>query len=324
MDLQTVWFVLVAVLFAGYFVLEGFDFGVGMLLPFLSKQERTAAIKAIGPVWDGNEVWLITAGGALFAAFPEWYATMFSGFYLPLFLILIGLILRGVALEWRGKVDTNMWRDRCDIGIGIGSWVPALLWGVAFANVVHGVAIDSSFHIDSSLAGLIALLNPFGLLGGVAFVLVFLLHGALFLKLKTEITVMGSLAGRLFIPAAVVGAVFLVWTQLAHGRGWTWAPLVIAVVGLVVAALGIRGNRDGWAFAATSVVILCVAAVLFGSLFPNLMPTTLADGTSLTIYNASSSQYTLTMMTWAAVLVTPLVLLYQGWTYWVFRQRVRV
>lgn len=324
MDLHIIWFVLVGFLFTGYFILEGFDFGVGMLLPFLKHRERDAAIKAIGPVWDGNEVWLITAGGALFAAFPEWYATMFSGFYLPLFLILISLILRGVALEWRSKVDTAAWRRWCDRGIGIGSWVPALLWGVAFANIVRGVAVDANRQIDSGLHGLLALLNPFALLGGVAFVAVFLLHGATFLALKTDIQPVHRVARVMIGPTIAIGAVFALWTQLSFGKAWTWAVVAVIVAACAATVASLSFRRDGWAFSATAVLICAVSVLLFGSLFPALLPTTLADGVGLDIYNAASSAYTLKVMTWAAVLITPLVLLYQGWTYWVFRARVIV
>lgn len=327
MDLQTVWFVLVAVLFAGYFLLEGFDFGVGMALPWLSKEQRTAAIKTIGPVWDGNEVWLITAGGALFAAFPEWYATLFSGFYLPLFLILFGLIVRGVGLEWRGKVNTQTWRDRCDLGIMIGSWLPAILWGVAFGNIVQGVAIDANRQMAPGASAFFELLNPYGLLGGVTFMGAFLIHGLLFLGLKSEEPLRGvahAMAKKLIVGIIVVAAIFLVWTQLSFGKAWTWAPLIGVVLGAVAAATALFKGRDGRAFAAWAVVILAVATQLFGSLFPNLMPTTLAGGTTLDIYNSSSTDYTLTLMTWAAAFLTPVVLIYQGWTYWVFRKRVTV
>ncbi|ATV80139.1 Cytochrome d ubiquinol oxidase subunit 2 [Corynebacterium pseudotuberculosis] len=323
MDLHIIWFILVGILFTGYFILEGFDFGVGMLLPFLKHRERDAAVKAIGPVWDGNEVWLITAGGALFAAFPEWYATMFSGFYLPLFLILISLILRGVALEWRSKVDTAAWRRWCDRGIGIGSWVPALLWGVAFANIVRGVAVDANRQIDSGLHGLLSLLNPFALLGGVAFVAVFLLHGATFLALKTNIQPVHRVARVMIGPTIVVGAAFALWTQLLW-QTWTWAVVAVIVLACAATVASLSFRRDGWAFSATAVLICAVSVLLFGALFPSLLPTTLADGVGLDIYNAASSAYTLKVMTWAAVLITPLVLLYQGWTYWVFRARVIV
>lgn len=327
MDLNTVWFILIAVLFAGYFVLEGFDFGVGMLLPFLGRKERDAALKAIGPVWDGNEVWLITAGGALFAAFPEWYATMFSGFYLPLFIILISLILRGVGLEWRGKIHSQAWRDRCDIGIGIGSWVPSLLWGVAFANIVRGVPIDSARQIDTGLGTLAGLLNPFGLLGGTAFILLFFLHGALFLGLKAEEPLRSrahGMATKALIPAILVGGGFGLWMQLMSGKPGTWAALAVAAVALVAAGANVWKGRDGLAFASTALAVLAVVALFFGSLFPNLMPSTLDAAGTLDIHNAASTHYTLVVMTWAAGLITPLVILYQGWTYWVFRKRVTV
>lgn len=327
MDLNTVWFILIAVLFAGYFLLEGFDFGVGMLLPFLSRRERTAAIKAIGPVWDGNEVWLITAGGALFAAFPEWYATMFSGFYLPLFLILISLILRGVGLEWRGKIDSPTWRDRCDIGIGIGSWVPALLWGVAFANLVRGVPIDGARQIDSGLANLGGLLNPFGLLGGAAFLGLFLLHGAVFLSLKTAEPLRSrthTLARSMFLPTLLIAGGFVLWLQINHGKPATWIAFGLTIVALLLSGVALLRGRDGVAFAATAMSVLAVVGLVFGSLFPNLMPSTLDPAGGLDIYNASSSHYTLVIMTWAAALLTPLVIAYQGWTYWVFRKRVMV
>ena len=266
MDLQTLWFILIAVLFLGYFVLEGFDFGVGMLLPFLGRGEgkeerarrREAAVKTIGPVWDGNEVWLITAGGALFAAFPEWYATMFSGFYLPLLLILLALIIRGVALEWRTKVDTPRWRVYSDIGIGIGSWVPALLWGVAFANLVRGVPVDAARQIPSGIDGLLHLLNPFGLLGGLAFLAIFALHAATFLGLKTAGPLRDDahrLGRLLLVPVILIVGGFAFWLQLAHGRPATWIAVVITLLCLLATAfLPLRG-RDGMAFSATFVAI---------------------------------------------------------------------
>ncbi|MFC7447817.1 cytochrome d ubiquinol oxidase subunit II [Rhodococcus daqingensis] len=324
MGLQEFWFILIAVLFVGYFVLEGFDFGVGMLFPVLGRTDtrRRVMLNTIGPVWDGNEVWLITGGGALFAAFPEWYATLFSGFYIPLLLILVALILRVCAIEWRGKIDDDRWRARADWGIMIGSWVPAVLWGVAFANIVRGVAIDENKQVTS---GFFALLNPYALLGGLTTALVFALHGAVFLALKTADEVRADavkLAARLSVPTVVVAGAFVLWTQLAYGKGWTWILVAVAAAAL----LGVVGltavEREGWAFVLTSVAVIATVVLLFGSLYPNVMPSTIDDAYSLTIYNASSSPYTLKVMTWAAAIMTPVVLIYQGWTYWVFRQRI--
>lgn len=237
-DLPVLWFILVAFLFAGYFLLEGFDFGIGILLPILGRDEarRSAMLRTIGPVWDGNEVWLITAGGALFAAFPEWYATMFSGFYLPLFLILLALIVRIVGLEWRKKVDDPVWRRRCDAAIIAGSWLPPTLWGVAVANLVRGVPLDADHGMSSGPDVLLGLLNPYALLGGAALTAVFVLHGLTFLRLKTAGGLRES-AHRVLLPVAaaatVLGAAFVLWTQLAHGKPWTWAVTAIALLGVV-------------------------------------------------------------------------------------------
>ncbi|MCZ4556341.1 cytochrome d ubiquinol oxidase subunit II [Rhodococcus sp. PvR044] len=324
MGLQEFWFILIAVLFVGYFVLEGFDFGVGMLFPVLGRTDtrRRVMLNTIGPVWDGNEVWLITAGGALFAAFPDWYATLFSGFYLPLLLILVALILRICAIEWRGKIDDPTWRVRCDIGIMIGSWVPAVLWGVAFANIVRGVAIDENKKVVS---GFFDLLNPYALLGGATTAIVFALHGAVFLALKTSGEVREDavkLAARLSIPTVVVAGAFVLWTQLSFGKGWTWILVAVAAAALVGVVALTAAAREGWAFVLTTVAVVATVALLFGSLYPNLMPSTIDEAYNLTIYNASSSPYTLKVMTWAAVFMTPVVIGYQAWTYWVFRQRI--
>ena len=324
MELTTFWFILLGVLWTGYFFLEGFDFGVGMLLHPLGRTEtdRRVLINTIGPVWDGNEVWLLTAGGATFAAFPNWYATLFSGFYLALFLILVALILRGVAFEYRGKVDSVRWRRNWDLAIAFGSWVPAVLWGVAFANIVAGVPIDENGDFTGSL---LTLLNPFGLLGGVVTASLFLLHGAHFLALKTEGEVRDA-ARRLGLRIAPVtvgaGAVFLVWNQVARGAGWTWAPVAVAAVALVASVVAARADRDGWAFAATGLAIAAAVIALFGSLYPNVMPSTTDPAFSLTVDNASSTAYTLRIMTWVAVVMTPVVLAYQAWSYWVFRKRI--
>ena len=330
MSLPEVWFLLIAFFFVGYFVLEGFDFGVGMLMPLLGRhpdpetgeKRRRAVLNTIGPVWDGNEVWLITAGGALFAAFPEWYATLFSGFYLPLLLILVALILRICAIEWRGKIDDPVWRRRCDIGIGIGSWVPAVLWGVAFANIVRGVAIDANKKVT---AGFFDLINPYAVLGGVTMAAVFALHGAVFIALKTSGDVHEDavkMAVRLSVPAALVGGAFALWTQLAYGKTWTWVLVAVAAVALLLVVALTAKVREGWAFVFTCIAIVAVVVLLFASLFPNVMPSSTDAAFDLTIANASSSPYTLKVMTWAAAFAAPVVIGYQAWTYWVFRQRI--
>src|SRR6478609_5389665 len=242
MELTTFWFILIAVLWTGYFFLEGFDFGVGMLLHPLGRTEvdRRVMINTIGPVWDGNEVWLISAGGATFAAFPNWYATLFSGFYLALFLILVALIVRGVAFEYRGKVDSLVWRRRWDLGIAFGSWVPAVLWGVAFANIVAGVPIDADGDFTGSL---LTLVNPFAVLGGVVTASLFLLHGLHFVALKTEgeIHDRAKAAALRVAPVTIVaGAAFLIWNQLDHGETWTWVPVLVAAAGLVGSVFATR------------------------------------------------------------------------------------
>lgn len=326
-ELEVLWFVVVGVLFAGYFLLEGFDFGVGMLLPILGRDERrrSAVITTIGPVWDGNEVWLITAAGAMFAAFPEWYATMFSGLYLPLFLIILALIVRAVALEWRSKVHSDRWRRWCDAGIVTGSVVTPFVWGVAFTAMLAGLPVGEGHHLGSGGDTLVRLVHPYPLLGGLAFVLLFLLHGLTFVRLKTT----GALreeAGRLSLPvgglAAIAGIALLLWTQIAFGKGWTWVPAILGIVAVAAAVAGLLRHRDGIAFVATSIGTLGVSALLFGSLYPNLMPSSLADSLSLDLYAGASSDYTLVVLTWVAAFITPVVILYQGWTYWVFRKRI--
>jgi len=324
MELTTFWFATIAVLWIGYFFLEGFDFGVGMLLHPLGRNdaERRVMINTIGPVWDGNEVWLLTAGGAMFAAFPNWYATLFSGFYLPLFLILLALIFRGVAFEYRGKIDNPRWRARWDLAIAVGSWVPAVLWGVAFANIVRGVPIDANGDFTGTL---FTLLNPFGLLGGVVTATLFILHGANFLSLKTvgDVRQRANRVAEAAAPVAVVGGgAFLLWNQLERGSGWTWVPVVATAAALVIGTIAGRRELEGIAFIATGVAIAGAVISLFGSLYPDVMPSTTDPAYSLTVENASSTDYTLRVMTGVAVVMTPIVLLYQGWTYWVFRKRI--
>ncbi len=326
MELTTVWFTLIAVLWIGYFTLEGFDFGVGMLLPVLGREdrERRVLINTIGPVWDGNEVWVLVAGGATFAAFPEWYATLFSGFYLPLLLILVALIVRGVAFEYRAKRDDDQWRARWDLAIIIGSFVPSILWGVAFANILRGVPIDSS---GEYVGGFFNLLNPYALLGGATTMLLFLTHGAVFISLKTDGPIRHAaraLGIKLGFVTAAVTVAFLVWTQAMTGTASSAVAFVLAAVALVGGIAGMLRGREGWAFIGTFIAIALGVAGLFLALFPYVMPTSLADGLSLTTTNASATAYTLKVMTVVAVIFTPIVLVYQGWTYWVFRQRIAV
>jgi len=326
MSLNEFWFVIIAVLWCGYFVLEGFDFGVGILLPVLARDdtERRVLINTVGPVWDGNEVWLLVAGGATFAAFPMWYATLFSGFYLPLLLILVALIIRAVAFEYRGKRPEAAWRRRWDWCITAGSAVPALLWGVAFGNIVRGVPIDAHQHYTG---GFFKLLNPYALLGGLTTLSVFTLHGAVFLALKTTGDVRDrarALAGRLVVIAIVVAGSFLAWTEIHHGKAAGATLALIAAAGLVAALVANLRGREGWAFLGTAVAIVAATTTLFVTLYPNVMPSTTSAAYSLTIHNASSSHYTLQIMSVVAVIFTPLVLLYQGWTYWVFRKRIGV
>jgi cytochrome d ubiquinol oxidase subunit II len=325
MDLALVWFILLAVLWTGYLVLEGFDFGVGMLIPFVGKndKERRVALNTIGPVWDGNEVWLLTAGGATFAAFPEWYATMFSGFYLPLLLILLALIVRAVAIEYRGKIDTDVWRRRWDWVIIGSAWVPSILWGVAFANLVRGVNLDENHQYSGTFWDL---LNPFALLGGVVTLVLFLAHGAIFMALKTDGIVREraqALAKKFSLGAIVAAGVWAVWAQLAFANStWTWAAVGVAAVALVAAWVSVSIGRFGWAFIADAVAIAAAVVLIFGSMYPDVMPAINDPANSLTVDNASSSDYTLGVMTWVAVVLTPIVLAYQSWTYWVFRKRI--
>ena len=324
MELTDIWFLLIAVLWTGYFVLEGFDFGVGMLLPFVGRTEadRRVMINTVGPVWDGNEVWLIVAGGATFAAFPEWYASLFSGFYIPLLIILVALIIRGVGFEFRGKIDSDRWRRNWDRALFAGSVAPALLWGVAFANIVAGVPLDADHEFTGSL---LTLLNPYALLGGLATTALFALHGAVFLSLKTHGDVRMRARGyahRAGLAAIVLGGAFLVWTSLAHGPGWTAVPVLVAAAALIAAVFLIHRTREGWAFLLTATAIIAVTVTLFGSLYPDVLPSTTDPAFSLNTTNAASTPYTLTIMTWVAVVFTPVVVAYQAWSFWVFRRRI--
>ena len=329
MELSTLWFVLIAVLYIGYFVLEGFDMGVGILLPFLGKDEtrKRMIINTIGPHWDGNEVWLLTAGGATFAAFPRWYASLFSGFYLALFLMLLALIVRGVAFEFRSKDPNPKWRALWDWCIFFGSFIPALLWGVAFSNFVRGVAIDASQNIVGSFFDL---LNPFALVGGLASLSAFIVHGAIFLLLKTGEPLAEEtrpLAWKAWMAMVVINTVYIVSmyfsTDIVSRLGVNPGVIPIsAVVAIGLSGYFIRIKRDGWAFTMIAMGILLAVATLFLTLYPRVMVSSLKPEWSLTIQNTSSSPYTLQIMTIVALIFVPIVLVYQGWTYWIFRKRI--
>ncbi|HZV49081.1 MAG TPA: cytochrome d ubiquinol oxidase subunit II [Candidatus Dormibacteraeota bacterium] len=327
--LVNLWFFLIAFFWLGYFFLEGFDFGVGMLLPWLGRDDadRRVLINSIGPHWDGNEVWLVVAGGATFAAFPGWYATLFSGFYLALFAILVALILRAVAFEFRGKHDQARWRRWWDRALFWGSVVPSFLWGVAFADLLHGIPIDASGNFTGSP---LDLLQPYALLGGLTFLLLFALHGAVFLGLKTtgEVAERSRAAGeRIWLAALVAGFAFLAWSYeravTANDTGLVPGPVPLVSLGAVLATGWLlRERRLGWGFVATATAILLLTTTIFLNLYPRVMVSSLSPAYDLTIFNTSSSAYTLGVMSVVAAVFAPLVLLYQGWTYWVFRRRI--
>ncbi len=329
MNLNILWFVLIGILYTGYFVLEGFDFGVGILHVLIGKDDtqRRVILNTIGSYWDGNEVWLISAGGATFAAFPQWYATLFSGFYLPLFLILIALILRGAALEFRSRVENLAWRRIFGWAIFVGSLLPALLWGVAFANIVRGVPIDASMQYTG---GFWNLLNPFALIAGVVSLFGFTLHGAIFISLRTTGEVRERAkryANGLWI-AVILAALALTVSSYTFGGIFTGFGLnggILLLLGLavlIVLRFVLAGGSDGWAFALSAIGVILFSSAIFVTLFPNVMVSSTAAANNLTIYNAASGPYTLALMSKIALVLVPLVLLYQGWTYWTFRKRV--
>jgi cytochrome d ubiquinol oxidase subunit II len=327
--LPTIWFILITVLFIGFFFLEGFDFGVGILTPFLGKNDsdRRVIINTIGPFWDGNEVWFITAGGAMFAAFPNWYATLFSGFYMALFLMLIALIGRGVSFEFRSKLQNPKWRKTWDWVIFGGSILPPFLWGVALANLMRGVPIDAKMNYVGTFWDLISL---YSVTAGVSIVLLFMLHGALFLTLKTE----GVIRDRARAVALRIGAwttilmfIFVILSYIEtdmftrHGIDPGAVP-ILAGLALFSVQYFLKAKRDGWAFIMTGITIALSTITVFMDLFPRVMISSLNPDWNLTIYNASSSDYSLKVMTIIAVSVIPFVLAYQIWSYWVFRKRV--
>ncbi len=330
MSLPEFWFILIAVFWAGYFLLEGFDFGVGTLLPFLGRNERDrqAMFDSIGPVWDGNEVWLVIAGGATFAAFPVWYATAFSGFYLALLLVLFLLITRVVSFEWWSKGDDPRWRTAWQWANTVGSIGAPFIWGVALANFLHGVPLDG----QGDYAGdFLHLFRPYTVFAGLVVVLLFTFHGAGFLTLRTA----GDLreraaraARRLAVPAAIGTCTLLAWTvavAVDRNEKDVFPPVLPAALGalaLILAVVFVFGRRRGWAFVMTAVGTVLVVATIFTSLYPRVLVSNPDFANSLTIANASSSHYALKVMTISALIVMPIVLLYQAWTYHVLRSRV--
>jgi cytochrome d ubiquinol oxidase subunit II len=329
MSLSDLWFILIGVLFTGFFFLEGFDYGVGILLPFLGKTdtERRQIIGTIGPFWDANEVWMITAGGAMFAAFPHWYATLFSGFYLALALILLALILRGVAFEFRSKRDDPQWRARWDWAIFAGSVIPALLWGVAFGNIIRGTPIDGNMNFTGNFFDL---LSPYTIITGLAGLAVFILHGAIFITMRTEGAVetrAQDWARKMVMPVIAICALLAVanYAQLDLFTEVGVNPGVIPVAtaaSLLAVGYFVWNRNFAWAFGMMALTMVLALVTYFWFLYPNVMVSSTNSAFSLTVDSASSSDYTLKVMSIVALIFVPVVLVYQGWTYWVFRKRV--
>jgi cytochrome d ubiquinol oxidase subunit II len=330
MSLQIFWFCLIAVLWGGYFLLEGFDFGVGILLPFLPRdeRERSTMLETIGPVWDGNEVWLVVAGGATFAAFPAWYATMFSGFYLALLLVLVLLIVRVVSFEWREKSDDPRWRTTWRWANTVGSIGAPFVWGVALANLVHGVPLNSSGDYSGNI---LDLFSAYTVLAGIAVVALFALHGATFLALRTRgdlRTRAVAASRRLAIPVAVVVGAMLAWTVavgIDRNDKSIFPPVLPAALGaaaLVAAVLLVARHRSRAAFVATGLATVLWVATIFTTLYPRVLVSHPTFSNSLTMSGAAAAHYALSVITVVAAVLTPVVLLYQGWTYHVFRARL--
>lgn len=328
-SLNELWFLLVAVLFIGFFFLEGYDFGVGMATRFLGKNEveRQILINAIGPFWDANEVWLLTAGGAMFAAFPNWYATLFSGFYIPLVVMLLLLIGRGVAFEFRGKVDHPGWKNVWDWAIFAASLLAPFLWGVVFSSLVHGLPIDGKMNMHGTFTSFV---NVYTVLGGIAVTLLCFYHGLVFVTLRTvgdlqerarslALKVSALLAG--FLVAFVIATYFA--TDLFTVRGAILVPIyALVVIFLVLSGVLLTKKRDGWAFGMNALVIALTIASLFVGLFPRVMISSISNTYNLTIYNASSGSYSLAVMSIVAATLLPFVLAYSIWSYYIFRKRI--
>ncbi|MQA80625.1 MAG: cytochrome d ubiquinol oxidase subunit II [Streptosporangiales bacterium] len=324
MDIPVVWFAVVAFFWVGYLVLEGFDFGVGMLSPFVGRTDgqRQAVLRTIGPVWDGNEVWLVVAVGLPFAVFPQWYAALFSAFYLPALAVLVALVGRGVALEFRGKRDDVRWHRRCDAAVAVGSFVPAVVWGAVLGTLVQGLPVDAR---GTYAGGPVVVDGWPGLSGAVALLGLCAFHGAVFLALRTTgvLQVRALRTARLAGPVAVVAVVaFLAYVQLARGDVVSAVTGVGAVLAVAAALVAVWRRRDGWAFAGTALGIALTVVTVFVALFPAVVPSTLDPGWTLTVESTVASPYALRTMTVVAGILLPFVLAYQGWSYWVFRRRV--
>ena len=319
------WFIIIAILWTGFFILEGFDFGVGMLHDLVGTDDagRRAAINTIGPLWDGNEVWLIVAAAAIFAAFPGWYATMFSAYYLAMVLLLASLIVRGLAFEYRGKRGDPRWRRTWDVLLTVGSLLAPLLTGVVLGGLLHGLPINSAQNYTGSFWDL---LQPYPLFTGVTLVLVCALHGATFLGLKTtgDMRERSALLARRVAPftgAAVVG--FAIWTHVTYSGTFFLNPIeLLAILAALAAVWLVYDHREGFAFAATTVTIATCIVSIFVGLYPNVMVSSTNAANNLTVHNTASGAYSLKVMTVVAIVLLPVVLAYQSWTYYVFRRRV--
>lgn len=330
MSLNEFWFILITILFVGFFVLEGFDFGVGIVSRFLGKndQEKRVYINTIGPFWDANEVWLITAGGAMFAAYPHWYATMFSGFYIPLVFMLLALILRGVSFEFRGKVENDKWKNTWDWAMFIGSFLPPILWGVVLANFMNGMPINQDKEMVGSF---LQFLNPFALLGGMMFLMLTITHGLQFITIRTtgELQERARQLGRKVAPITII--LFLAFIVVGyiisdvftfHGQTFMVLP-ILAWISLLFANLYNTQKLDLNAFGLTSITIILLTGSIFIGMFPRVMISSISDAYSLTVYNAASGAYTLKVMTYFSLTLLPFVLGYTIWSYYVFRKRIK-
>lgn len=323
-SLPTLWFIVLAFLWTGYLFLEGFDLGIGMLMKLMgrSEKDRRVMLNTIGPVWDGNEVWLITAGAMTFATFPLWYAALFSALYIPLVLVLLGLIFRAVSIEYRGKHNDDRWRNRWDWAMALGSFVSAFGVGAALALTTTGLPLNEN---GDRVGGAFAWFNGYAVLGGLAVVAFCLVHACAFLALKSrgDIEMRARRAVVRWLPLGVLPmAAWAIVVQQQNGKALTLIPLIIAVVAVVLAWVSARRGREGWSFVWIGAFLVAGVVTIFASLYPNVLPSTLDPAWSLTVDNASSSDYTLTVISWVSLFGLPLVVLYQGWTYWVFRKRI--